>query len=306
MANPNQKQVKRPTKSQPKKPVKKQAKKPTSKSSNIKKMSPQKRQAYLKRKKQVERNRKILGISVAALLAVVLAFFLLFRVAFKIKTITVTGKTSYEETQIINASGASKGDSLLGLKEEKAVNSIKKNLPYISSVTIKKKLPSTLIIEAKETKPFMAVDTTSGTAMVDKKGKVLEFASTDKFKGKITKLEAGTSFNAELGETIFETNTSEKLKKEQIDKAKALKTVFDAINASGLKDLTLVNIKSLNNITMMYQNRLKLNIGTMSEIDYKLKAAAKIIEKENKAAPTEKGEIFLANTKNIYVSPEGN
>ncbi|MCQ2479953.1 MAG: FtsQ-type POTRA domain-containing protein [Clostridia bacterium] len=317
MADPKQKQVKKqvnksakPTAKKPTKaPAKKTAKKkPVSPQTQAKlnKMSPQKQKEYLKRKKQVERNRKILGIFLLTIVAAVLILLLLFKVFFKIENITVTGKSPYEASQVINACGVSKGDSLLACKEEKITEGIKKNLPYITSVKVKKKLPSTLTIEATATEAFLAVDTTSGTAITDKNGKVLEFASADKFKGKIAKLEAGTSFDAEIGEKIFETATGKDAKKAQIEKAEMLKTIFEACKASKIKGLTSINIKSSNNIYMMYQNRLKLNLGTISDIEYKLKAAREIIEKENQAAPSEKAEIFLADTKNIYVSPEGN
>lgn len=271
-----------------------------------KRMSPEKRKAYLKRKKQVERNRKILATFVMFIIVLLMILFLIFKVFFKINTIQISGKNPYDETQIINAAGVAKGDGLLSCDEEKISENIRRNLPYIYSATIKKKLPSTLVIETKSTSAFIAVQTVSGTALADKEGKVLEFASEDKVKGKIIKLEAGMAFPAKIGEKIFETEGDNGQSRELKEKEKTLKSVLDAINSSGIKDITLVNIKSTSNIFMMYQNRFKLNIGSVSDIDYKLKAAVQIIASENKAAPSERGEIFLSNPDNIYVSPETN
>ena len=271
-----------------------------------KRMSPEKRKAYLKRKKQVERNRKILGTFVMFVIILVMILFLIFKVFFKINTIQISGKNPYNETQIINAAGVSKGDSLLSCNEEKISDSIRRNLPYIYSATIKKKIPSTLIIETKSTSAFIAVQTVSGTALADKDGKVLEFASEDKVKDEIIKLEAGLAFPAKIGEKIFETESDNEQSRQLKDKEKTLKTVLDAINSSGIKDITLVDIKSTSNIYMMYQDRFRLNIGNVNEIEYKLKAAVQIIANENKAAPSERGEIFLSNPDNIYVSPETN
>lgn len=271
-----------------------------------KKMSPEKRREYQNRKKRVEQRRKILGSVIIFLIIVMTALFLMFKVLFKINTIQINGKSPYDETQVINASGVLKGESLLACNKEKISYNITKNLPYINSALIKRKLPSTLVIEVKSTSAFIALPTVSGTAIADKDGKVLEIASADKIKGEIIKLDAGVSFPAKIGEIIFDALIDNEQSKQLQDKEKVLKTLLEAINTSGIKDIRSIDIKSTSNIYMVYQDRFKLNIGSVSDIEYKLKAAVQIIANENKAVPNEKGEIFLSNPDNIYVTPESN
>ncbi|MGN1478172.1 MAG: hypothetical protein ACI4XH_00270, partial [Acutalibacteraceae bacterium] len=45
-------------------------------------------------------------------------------------------------------------------------------------------------------------------------------------------------------------------------------------------------------------------LGTTNELVYKLKSAVEIIKKEDEINPTTKGDIFLSNPGNAYVSPE--
>lgn len=260
----------------------------------------------MQRKKKVERNRKILGMFICVTLVLLTVLVLSLTVFFNIDTVKVQGDSIYEEAQIINASGISKGKNLFLCDVDGASAGICRNLPYISKATVTRKLPSTVVINITGDKAYFAVGTASGTALADREGKVLEFVAAEKVTDKIIKLNAGTVFKAEIGANIFESNNDEKENKQASEKAEALKTLFDAIKSSGLKDITAIDIKSASNIFITYQNRLKLNIGSLSDIEYKLKAAVEIIAKEDEAAPGEKGEIFLANTENIYVSPEQN
>ena len=273
---------------------------------DLRKMMPEKRKAYEKRKKRVERNRKILAGFVCITLVLVTVLALSLTVFFKIDTIKVKGDSVYDETQIINASGITKGSNLFLCDLQRASDGIKKNLPYISKAEVSRGIPSTIVINIGAAKAYMAVKTSSGTAITDKEGKVLELVSGDKVPSKVIKLDAGTVFAAKLGENVFDSNNGKEAGKEQKKKSETLKTVFDAIENSGLDGISAIDIKSAANIFIMYQNRLKLNIGTVNDIDYKLKAAVEIIKKEDEINSKEKGEIFLSNPDNIYVSPEKN
>lgn len=270
----------------------------------LKRMLPERRAAYEKRRKKVERNRKILGIFVCVTLVLLTVLVLSLTVFFKINKITVLGDSIYAESQIVNAAGIYKGNNLFLCNTENAADRVCKNLPYISKAAVKRKLPSTIVIEITGAKAYIAVPTASGTALADKNGKVLELVSKEKLPSNVISLDAGTVFSAEIGANIFEENTSEKAEKKQKEKAETLRQIFKSIEASGLKNITAIDIKSTSKIYITYQNRLRMNIGSVSDIDYKLKAGAQIIKKEDEINPREKGQIFLSDTDNIYVSPD--
>lgn len=273
---------------------------------DLRRMMPEKRNAYFARKKKVERNRKILGMFISVTVVLVTLLVLSLTVFFKINTITVKGDSIYGEDRIIAASGIKTGKNLFLSNVERASEGICRILPYISKANVKRKLPSTIIIEITGDKAYLALNTGNGTALADKDGKVLEFVASEKVTGKMVKVDTGVTLSAEIGSYLFDTNNTKETPEKVKAKVELLKSILKAIESSKLKDITAVNIKSDSNIYMMYQNRLKLNLGSISEIEYKLKAAAEIIAKEDEVAPNEKGEIFLADTDNIYISPEKN
>lgn len=272
----------------------------------LRRMLPEKRRAYEKRKRKVQRNRRILAVSVTVIFAMVAVIALSLTVFFRIDTIKILGDSIYDESQIINESGIVKGGNLFLTDIDKAREHIEKNLPYINSAVVKRKFPSAIIIEITGTQAYCCFKTTGGTAVADNSLKVLEITSEENVSPEITRVTLHNVFTAGIGENIINTNSTGESSKEIAKEAELVKTIFDSVNESGIQHLTEINLESPGNLYCVYQDRLKLNLGSTEKLTYKLKAAIKIIEKEDEINQSERGEIFLNDTKNIYVSPEKN
>ena len=272
----------------------------------LRRMLPEKRRAYEKRKRKVQRNRRILAVSVTVIFAMVAVIALSLTVFFRIDTIKILGDSIYDESQIINESGIVKGGNLFLTDIDKAREHIEKNLPYISSAVVKRNFPSAIIIEITGTQAYCCFKTTGGTAVADNSLKVLEITSEENVSPEITRVTLHNVFTAGIGENIINTNSTGESSKEIAKEAELVKTIFDSVNESGIQHLTEINLESPGNLYCVYQDRLKLNLGSTEKLTYKLKAAIKIIEKEDEINKSERGEIFLNDTKNIYVSPEKN
>ncbi len=90
----------------------------------------------------------VIGISLTVLVALVCVV-----VFFGLKNVEVRGNSRYTEKQILEACGFSPSDNLFGVDLKKAERDIIKKYPYISKVTFKRVLPSTLIINVTEDAP---------------------------------------------------------------------------------------------------------------------------------------------------------
>lgn len=102
--------------------------------------------------KRKEIGRKVfyvaIGVSLTALIALVCIV-----VFFGLKKVEVKGNSRYTKEQILDACGFSASDNLFGIDLKKAEKDIIKKYPYISKVTFKRVLPSTLIIKVTEDAP---------------------------------------------------------------------------------------------------------------------------------------------------------
>ncbi len=93
---------------------------------------------------------------------------------FRVDEIVVTGQKRYTEEEVQAASGVEPGSNMYLLNKNEVVRSIMKELPYVESIRINRKLPDTLLIEVHEGgQPFVLVQ--DGSAwLISASGKIVE------------------------------------------------------------------------------------------------------------------------------------
>ena len=112
---------------------------------------------------------KVLSILVVAA-AVALACVVFFR----INAIEVEGNARYTAEEIIEASGVSAGENLIGLSRSRVSAAICTQLPYVENVTIKKVLPDKVVLKVEERVASASVDSAEGRWLISAQGKLLE------------------------------------------------------------------------------------------------------------------------------------
>lgn len=269
-------------------------------------MLPERRRAYEKRRKKVKRNRIIFATFISILILLLTVIVLSLTVFFKIDTITVNGTSRYDTQQIIAASGIQKGKNLFISSVNKAQENISSQLTYLSEVAVTRKLPSTIVIEVVGATADFCYQTSGGYALTDSNSKVLEIVNADAVPQNTAVIKTNGAFVAVVGETISvnKGNSDEQTEADEKE-LELLKTVLGAIDESGIKDITEIDITSASNLFVVYQGRFRLDLGNSSELTYKLKSAIEIIAKEDEISPATSGEINLNNPGNAYVSPDG-
>ena len=127
----------------------------------------------------------ILGL---AFIAMVLC--ILFLPAFRVKTVNIEGNVVLSDEEILSMTGLSYGDhilsgvsgnifDLLSLSYGKTEQAIMEKNPYVESITISVKIPSTINIEIKERQKIAYIKTADGYLAIDRDGIVLELSSAD-------------------------------------------------------------------------------------------------------------------------------
>lgn len=98
---------------------------------------------------------------------------------FDIKTIRVKGNRYYSEKQVITLSDAKTGVNIFwGAGDSKIRNRLEKD-PYFEDVSIRRKLPSTLVLKVEERKQIAAVEYGDKYVVIDPKGVVLRTGKID-------------------------------------------------------------------------------------------------------------------------------
>lgn len=84
------------------------------------------------------------------LLALLVALTAGVTVFFRVEVVAVTGNQRYTQEEIVEVSGIRTGDNLYGWNKFQVAQRLRQQLPYIGEVTIRRSLPSTVVITVDE------------------------------------------------------------------------------------------------------------------------------------------------------------
>lgn len=244
-----------------------------------------------KRKIRRKRKAKRIAILVFMALAVVCAgIALILAVFFRINTVQVKGSATYTKKQIVSSGGVETGSNLFMVNDEKVNEKLTNSLPYIESVTIERKLPDTLIINVTETKTAGSVQNGKTYVYVDKSGKVLSTGEQKYAKGSAI-VRGVTIKTAQPGSEIV-------LSKEEINSD--FLGILSSIDESKIENITAVNYNEKSGFTLVYDRRITIEFGSMTNLTRKLQRAAAAIEQENEINPNGVGTLDLSVEPNAY------
>lgn len=244
-------------------------------------------------KKKMSRRRKFKKHMLTILLAVVVmcvGLVLVFSLFFKINTITISGDKVYSDKMVAEKSGINLGENLFKINETKLSEKLSKDLPYIKSVTIERKLPDTMIINVEAAKEVAAVTTKKGFVLLDETGKVLDKNAS------ILKENVAVINNVKLKEYI----EGEKVVLTDEKKTEALIKLFEAIKNTDMQLLTEIDLKNINDIKIKYDDRITFAVGSLTNIETKLARGMAALEKENEINAYSKGTLDLKTEPYVY------
>lgn len=239
--------------------------------------------ANLRRKKN--KRKKILFFSTLCSFVLLIGVLVVLLMFFNINEITVTGDDIYSDAEIVTASQIKLGDNLIFLSKNKINERITTQLAYVGSVKVKRKLPSSLEISVTKTEAAFAISENGTYTLLDRNGKVLE-KGNETVGDNIIFLNLGTVTSSQIGQTIV-AEDAKKLEKSL--------EIYSYCCDLGLSDITTMNLDDLYNIKIVYQGRIILELGEVTDknIEKKIRFGREIIDTQNEEYPNFRGTINL-------------
>ena len=84
-------------------------------------------------------------------------------VFFQVETVAVTGNSRYSQEEIIQATGIQTGDNLFRMNKFQIAHQVLQDLPYVEEITIRRSLPSTIVITVKEWDAVARIEAPGGS-----------------------------------------------------------------------------------------------------------------------------------------------
>lgn len=238
----------------------------------------------VKRKKRKKRRRRSgAGRALFVLAALAAGVVLCVVMFFKVETIAVQSTGVYTEEEIVAACGIRQGQNIFAVRTGEAEKKLLEQFPYLSSVQVKRRLPSTVEITFRGENAVYAAVSSSGKYTVLTSGcKVLEQASGALPDNLLAVY--GADFSAcPAGKSAAEAENAKKDEEKDealLDEAYALEELNAALSDSGLTGVTYLDVADVLDIKLLYQKRVLISLGSVLDAGEKLRAAKKVLEDE--------------------------
>jgi len=216
-------------------------------------------------------------------------------VLFKIDSIQVNGTSRYSAEKIMKAGGIEKGENLFLAKTKDAEAEIQRELPYIGTAKVTRRLPAQIVISVSEEPICGALEYNKKFVVVSHSGKVLEIA--DKMPANCPAIKGIKLSKAEVGKIIVYTDASQQT---------MFQSLAAAISSSKLQKVTAIDLSNSYKIQIVYDGRVTMNLGLPSDFDYKLRFAKSILD-AGKIKDSEKGTLNLSvavEDNNAFFDPD--
>ena len=244
-----------------------------------------------KKQRKAKKRRKITPfLIVVSVFIFAAAVYLCLTMLFNVDRINIEGNTLYEELDLIETSGIEKGENLFEVDTVYAEDKLYSVYSYIEEVEVKRAFPNAVNIKIVEAIPFSVIEEADGYTLVSAGGKVLERGLEEVPRGMLPVRGLSTI-----------TSTEDDIKRMDL-----MKKIIGTMQKLGMENYNFLDLSDTLEITMIYDNRVKVNLGNELEMDYKLQFADNVItEKLSKTGyqlvdASVPGEVM---TKEMTVSP---
>lgn len=241
-----------------------------------------------------QRHKRNMSLHYSAIAIIVLIIFAILSVTvfFNVETAEIVGSSIYSADDIIAASGIKGGDNMVRKNMGKAERAITEELVYIETAEITRKLPSSVEIVITPCIETASLQHEDGFMIVSETGKFLRRAE-EPAEDTLVFYGADAAENLDIG-MVFAS--------EDEDKTEVIFELMKRADSGFASKITSFDVSDRLNISCVYENRIDIELGIISEIDYKFRLAEEILK--NKISPDAEGRLKMLEDGAQFLSKD--
>lgn len=225
----------------------------------------------------------------ATVIFLAVCFFLFFRIS----EIQLVGNEIYSGEQILEQLPFAAGENLFSFDAKEAESSLRRALPFIGAVEIKRSLPSVVIVEVSERRMELSLAVGEDAYLLSGDLQVLGRIGGEEITDGIAGLRTGAVERCIVGEKISFADART---------ASDLEELYRCLSENGLMGkIRSIDMTSRFDITVDYDGRFTVYLATIDNMDIKIRFLVGILEK---LALDDRGYINLSNYREAAVRLE--
>ncbi len=244
----------------------------------MKKKTESSRAAILRKKRARRRAATLISVLTLIVLSV-----LSLTVFFNITTIEISGRSAvYSKEEILENVDVAIGDNMFLFSASKAAEDLWTKLPYLDSVKIRRQLPGTVVIDISDSEYSLILPYAGGSLILSDSLKIVENTATPP---------DGYTMVYGFQPSVFA--VGRQLATESEYGTQYLEELVDTLREYGLlESTTMINVADRLNLSLVYEDRLFVMVGTASKLDYKIRMLRELVD--DKLGADETGNIDLS------------
>ena len=253
----------------------------------------------------IRRRRMFRRLTALAMLAAVIAagVYLTVTMLFKINTIRVCTADGavvqeaggYTSEQILQALGVRPEENIFSFDPAAKAAALEKVFPLLEEIRVERDYPSTVVVRVAEAQPAYAMQTQAGWLTLSAGLKILASDSVQPVG--LPTLYGGEPLSSTPGDHLAFAAAEQETGSAGADSAEsaadstadtadrrleALNTLMAALDSAGMQaDVTRIEFADPEQTAFLYQDRISILLGTLNELDYKLKLAKHVLLNED-------------------------
>ena len=220
--------------------------------------------AKKKQRKAAKRRKLTPFLFVVSVFIFAAAVYLCLTMLFNVDRVKIEGNTLYEEMDLIKTSGIEKGENLFEVDTAYAEDKLYSVYSYIEEVEVKRSFPNSVTIKIVEAVPFSVVEEADGYTLVSTGGKVLERGLEEVPHGMLSVRGISTV-----------TNSEDNAKRKDL-----MMRIIGTMQELKMEDYVFLDLTDTLEITMIYDNRVRVKLGNELELEYKLQFVDSVISEK--------------------------
>lgn len=263
-----------------------------------------------RRKRKRKRNYTLYYILLFFILTVA-GIILSLTVFFNVRTIELTGSNLYTTEDVLPILGAEKGDNLLRIKTSQLRDNVFANFLQADEVKVRRVFPSTLWVEVTDGVPEVQMENAGNYYSISGGGRVLKIASSPE-KGNGIVLLGVDLADMKVGDFLADKKTDTTGTEEGKAAAEAfshqlqtVESLFSAMEEARVTGITAVDVSDELKLTVYWENRVQVVLGSFSELSYKLRLCKAILEDPTRIASDARGvlDAETASSAGVFFRP---
>lgn len=250
---------------------------------------------YEAQRRQEKKRSRRTAFYVFLFIAITLVFLAVcVSVFLNVEEVTVEGLEKYSYEEIIEYVPINIGDNMFSFKAKDIEADIVRALPYVGSVEIKRDLPTTVVINVVEEKPYFAAELAGDVYLMSSNLKVLEKITDVENNQAIEDL---TALHLNSVRCCIVGSRIEFVDKRTLDALTDLYTCFEDNYIES--KIVSVDVRSRFDLYINYDGRFEVYLGDIENIDIKIRFLIGIIDELGDDA---KGKIDVSNHREAAVA----